>query len=159
LHRFIQTFNLQNLFKASTGAIALVGAAAAPVINYFYGGGRVDVAVVLLLLISLDWITGIAAALKDRTYSSEYGISGILRTIFILTFPALANLLDQEMGMPGVLFYSVIFGLIYHTFNSMTANAFRAGWGRFIPDLVVKLISSEIQAKTDRATKNKPGAA
>ncbi len=128
------------------------------IINYLYGAERTDILVVFIVLIAIDWITGIAAALKDKTYSTEYGISGILRTLFILSFPAIGNMLDRAMETPGFLFYGVTFGLIYHTFHSMTANAVRAGWGRFIPQQVVDFVSSEIKAKANRAIKKREGS-
>lgn len=61
------------------------------------------------------------------------------------------NLLDKAMNTPGFVFYAMTFGLIYHYWQSATANAYRAGWGRLIPDSVVKFVSSEIAAKTQRA--------
>ncbi|MFY0543642.1 phage holin family protein [Brevibacillus sp. H7] len=122
-------------------------------IHYLYGEGRGDLLVVLLGLILIDWMTGIAASLKDKKHSSDYRISGILRTLFILSFPAIGNMLDRAVETPGFLFYGVTFGLIYHTFNSMTANAVRAGWGRFIPPQVVEFVRSTMKSQTNRALK------
>lgn len=139
-----------NEWKATAGAIA------APVFQYLYGPGRIDILVVLLFCITLDWVTGIQAAKKqDQTYSSEYGLSRIPRTLFFLALPALANMLDRVMATPGFLFYGVTFGLIYHTWNSLTANAHRAGWP--VPKAIANLVESEIKAKTERAMKQKEG--
>lgn len=66
-----------------------------------------------------------------------------------MALPAVANLLDRVMGTPGFLFYGVTFGLIYHTWTSLTANAHRAGWP--MPKSVEKLVSAEFKAKAERA--------
>lgn len=129
-----------------------VGAAAAPWIDLLYGEGRMLPIMLLLSTIVMDWITGVAASLKDETYSSEYGRHGILRTVFLLLFPFLANLLDLMLGTPGLLFYAITLGLVYHTWQSLTANAYRAGWEKWIPDIVIKHIESELKAKVLRAT-------
>jgi toxin secretion/phage lysis holin len=122
---------------------------------FLYGEGRSDILVVFLVLIAVDWITGIAASLKDKQNFSEYGFSGVLRTLFILIFPAIGNMLDRAMETPGFLFYGVTFGLMYHTFTSMIENAIRAGWGRFIPQQVVELVSSAIRSTTNQSWKKR----
>ncbi|TQR31985.1 phage holin family protein [Brevibacillus brevis] len=126
-----------NAWATSAGAIV------SPAFHYLYGTNRQDI------LIVLDWITGISAAKKDQSYSSDYGLSRIPRTLFLMALPAVANLLDRVMGTPGFLFYGVTFGLIYHTWTSLTANAHRAGWP--MPKSVEKLVSAEIKAKAERA--------
>ncbi len=151
---FLQS--LENVTTPSNGFAVVAGAIMAPVLTYIYGPGRTDIMVALFLCIVLDWITGISAAKKmGKNYSSEYGLSRIPRTLFLLTIPAVSNLLDRVMGTPGFLFYGVTFGLIYHTWNSLTANAYRAGWP--VPKAVAKLVESEIKAKADRAMRQKEG--
>lgn len=147
----VRFLSLENVITPANGWAATTGVALTPIIHYFYGIGRTDILVVLLFCIALDWVTGISASKKDSTYTSEYGLSRIPRTLFLVALPALANLLDTVMGTPGFLFYGVTFGLIYHTWNSLTANAQRAGWP--IPKSVAKLVESEIKAKADRASR------
>ncbi|WP_138755131.1 phage holin family protein [Paenibacillus sinopodophylli] len=147
---FKQIFEFE--ISPSKTLAAGVGAVAAPWIDLIYGEGRFIPISLLLTAIVMDWITGIAASLRDETYSSEYGRHGILRTIFILAFPFLANLLDMMLGTPGLLFYAITLGLVYHTWQSLTANAYRAGWGKWIPDTIIKHIESELKAKVDRAS-------
>ncbi|AWX56863.1 holin [Brevibacillus brevis] len=145
---------LQSLENVATPANALAttaGAIVSPVFHYLYGTNRQDILIVLFFMIVLDWITGISAAKKDQSYSSDYGLSRIPRTMFLFALPALANLLDRVMGTPGFLFYGVTFGLIYHTWTSLTANAHRAGWP--MPRSVEKLVGSEIKAKAERAAR------
>ncbi|RNB67461.1 phage holin family protein [Brevibacillus panacihumi] len=147
--RFFQSFD--TLLTPANGWAMSTGATMAPVFYYLYGSERRDILIVLLVMIALDWMTGVYAAKKDLTYSSEYGLSRIPRTLFLFALPAVANLLDRVVGTPGFLFFGVTFGLIYHTWTSLTANAFRAGWP--LPKAVVKLVSSEIQAKAERSTR------
>ncbi|MGG4447648.1 phage holin family protein [Brevibacillus porteri] len=147
--RLIQS--LENITTPANGWAATAGAFLTPVFYYFYGENRQDILIVLFFMIALDWITGVRASKKDETYSSEYGLSRIPRTLFLFALPALANLLDKVMGTPGFLFYGVTFGLIYHTWNSLTANAHRAGWP--MPKSIVNLVGSEIKAKAERAAR------
>lgn len=147
--KFLQS--LENVATPANGLAATIGAIVAPVFQYFYGSERRDILVVLLVMIALDWLTGIHASKKDLTYSSEYGLSRIPRTLFLIALPALANLLDRVMGTPGFLFYGVTFGLMYHTWTSLTANAHRAGWP--MPEAIVNMVGSEIKAKAERAAK------
>lgn len=152
--KFLEIF--EHAASPSHGWAVTAGTITAPIFHYLYGPGRTDILVVLLFCIALDWVTGIQAAKKqDQTYSSEYGLSRIPRTLFFLALPALANLLDRVMATPGFLFYGVTFGLIYHTWNSLTANAARAGWP--VPKAIANLVESEIKAKTERAMKQKEG--
>lgn len=147
--KFIQS--LESVVTPANGIAATIGAFLAPTFLYLYGTGRTDILVVLFVMNALDWVTGIAAAKKDYTYSSEYGLSRIPRTLFLLALPAVANLLDKVMGTPGFLFYGVTFGLIYHTWTSLTANAHRAGWP--MPKSIENLVGSEIKAKAERAAR------
>jgi len=147
--KFLQS--LENVATPANGWAATFGAVLSPILHYLYGSERRDILVVLLVMIALDWLTGVFASKKDQTYSSEYGLSRIPRTLFLIALPALANLLDRVMGTPGFLFYGVTFGLMYHTWTSLTANAHRAGWP--MPEAIEKLVGSEIKAKAERAAR------
>lgn len=151
--RFLQS--LDTLATHANGWAVSAGASMAPVFHYLYGSERRDILVVLLVMIALDWLTGVYAAEKDLTYSSDYGLNRVPRSLFLIALPAVANLLDRVVGTPGFLFFGVTFGLIYHTWTSLTANAYRAGWP--LPKSVVKLVSSEIQAKAERAARKGKG--
>lgn len=151
LERIFSTANIQ----PETGAFASIGLLIGPFIEYLYGDGRGTFIAALSLIILIDWISGIAASHKDGTYTSEYGIEGIFRTIVILLLPALGNLLDTIFNTPGFLFYSITFGLIYHIMQSLTANFVRAKWDRWIPARMIEHVASEVKAKSLRAAKRK----
>lgn len=52
----------------------------------------------LLILMSLDYITGIIKAVYTKTMSSEIGFKGILKKITILVIVVLANILQVLTG-------------------------------------------------------------
>jgi toxin secretion/phage lysis holin len=142
-----------NVTPSKAAAVA-VGGIIGPWIDLFYGNGRLLPILLLIIVIFIDWITGVAAAHKDRTYSSDYGLrKGLPRTLFLLALPIVANLMDTMISSPGLFFYAITLGMIYHTWQSLTANALRAGWGKWIPTSVFSLIESELKAKTERAQK------
>lgn len=144
-------WSLSNIMHTDTGIFVAIGATIAPVMEKIYGKDHTAVVLLLIIIIIHDWIMGIAASIKDRTYSSEYGIKGIFRTIYICLYPALGNFIDYVLGTPGFLFHAITFGLIYHYWKSGVANAARAGLDKWIPDSIIRLVESEIQAKTIRS--------
>ncbi|NRS50953.1 holin family protein [Brevibacillus sp. HB2.2] len=147
--KFLQS--LENVATPANGWATTAGAIVSPAFFYLYGTNRQDILIVLFFMIALDWITGISAAKKNQSYSSDYGISRIPRTLFLFALPAVGNMLDRVMGTPGFLFYGVTFGLIYHTWTSLTANAHRAGWP--MPKSIENLVGSEIKAKAERSAR------
>ncbi|MGG0754151.1 phage holin family protein [Brevibacillus laterosporus] len=152
------TNEIQTLFKPGNGIAALVGAVVLPWIDILYGAERREVLVLFCLIIGADWLTGVCASKREKTYSSDYGIrKGIPRTLFIFLLPIIANFFDAALKTPGFLFYGVIFALCYHTWVSITANVVRAGWGRIVPISVMKIIGSELKAKSERSQKHKEG--
>jgi phage-related holin len=145
------TFSISNVLHADTGIFAALGATLGPIITKIYGKDHTYIMILFFAIIIHDWVTGIAASIKDKTYSSEYGIRGVFRTLYISTYPALGNLIDIVLGTPGFMFHAITFGLIYHYWKSGVANAVRAGLDKWIPDSVINLVESEIKAKAIRA--------
>lgn len=136
-----------------------IGAFLYPTFQYLYGESevRITVALLLFLLLALDWISGSNASSKDGSYASEYGITGIWRTIFILMVPISGNFIDIVLSVPGVFFGLFTAGLIYHIGKSSVANAVRAGWANWLPisifEMVFEWAKSEIEHKAARAFK------
>lgn len=165
MNRFLQSFfTLDSLAKPTNVGAAFAGAFIGPIISQAFGSGKFWAFVLLLSIIAADWITGTAAAKKDGNYSSEYGISGALRTLLMLWIPFIGWLLDKVtltvfgINQPGYAFFAITIMLAYHTWESMTANAYRAGWEKWIPKSVTSFVSSEIKAKMDRAQRQKGGS-
>jgi phage-related holin len=153
---YLEILNFSNLINNKTGFIAVFGAGLGSVISQIYGGeGRLIVIGALALAICLDWLGAIAAATKDYSYSSQYGIIGIIRTLVIITLPVFGKLVDSALNTQGFFFYMLTVGLLYHTCVSMTANFTRAGWDKWIPIWALNLITSELDAKMKRAQSRK----
>jgi phage-related holin len=153
---YLDIFNFSNLVNLKTGFISAIGASVGMYLSKLYGG-EVGLTIIstLALAIALDWLGAIAAATKDKSYASQYGIIGVLRTAVILALPVFGKLLDSALSTQGFIFYMLSFGLLYHTLVSMTANFKRAGWDRWIPTWALDLIASELEAKVNRAQTRK----
>lgn len=138
--------------------ITTVGAIIVPVFEFAYGAGEAVFTsmITLAFFILMDWISGIRAAMKDKSYGSSYGIDGIFRTFFMLALPAGGHFLDLVFNLPGILFGALTAGLLYHVIQSMVANAIRAGWGEWIPlnvlEVLLNWVGSELNKKLQRAT-------
>ncbi|QGQ95880.1 holin [Paenibacillus psychroresistens] len=164
MDRYLKSIlSLDTLLKYKNVATGAVGAAAAPFLEQAFSSGKFWCYLFLFLIIIGDWISGSAAARKDGTYSSEYGISGVLRTTLILLIPFIGFALDMisvhvfKISQPGCVYYALTLMLARHSAESLTANSARAGWDRWIPNKVLIYISSEIQAKIERSEKQKGG--
>lgn len=139
----------------------VIGSFIAPIFGFLYGEGIVALYSMLALavFILLDWIAGSRAAKKDDSYASNYGIDGVFRTFFMLILPIGGHFIDMIFNLPPVFFGLLVGGLLYHTIQSVTANAIRAGWGAWIPDWALKKITewvkSEIESKANRSLERK----
>ncbi len=107
----------------------------------------------------MDWISGVRASKKDKTYASKYGIDGIFRTFFILLLPAGGHFLDMVLGINGIIFGALGTGVLYHIIQSMTANSIRAGWGEWIPEAIrtkiINWVKQELDSKIARSESRK----
>lgn len=165
MQRFIRAIlSMESLAKPANAGAAMFGGVIAPFLNQAITSGKFWSYLLLASVIAGDWISGTAASRKTGVYSSEYGIPAVFRTILILWIPFIGLLLDKvsvlvfSINQPGYAFYAVTFMLAYHSWNSLTANAYRAGWKRWIPKSVTNFVASEIKAKEDRARKQKQGS-
>ncbi|MGG1599307.1 phage holin family protein [Paenibacillus naphthalenovorans] len=162
MQRFVQAaYSLETLVKPSNAGAAFIGAGLGPIIDQAFSNGKFWAYAFFAAIIAADWIAGSAAAKKTRTFSSEYGIAGVFRTTLLLWMPFIGWLLDNVtfhvfgIDQPGYAFFALTIALAYHSWESMTANAYRAGWEKWIPKFVVEYVSSEIRAKAERAMKQK----
>ena len=115
-------------------------------------GNQLTLYLLFLVCILIDWISGVAAAIKDGTHSSEYGRNGVYRTFVIVALPAIGYFLDVLLKNDIFPIFYVLTGqLAYYTFVSLTANVARAGWEKHIPVKVLNFISSELESKVLRS--------
>lgn len=164
MQRFVRAIlSLETLAKPANAAAGFLGAFIGPVIDQAFNSGKFWAYLLFAAIIAGDWIAGTAAAKKADTYRSEYGTAGVFRTLLILWIPFIGFLLDKVtltafgIEQPGYAFYALTIALAYHSWESLTANAYRAGWKKWIPKLVVDYVSSEIKAKAERAMKQGGG--
>lgn len=87
-------------------------------------GGTDGLLLVLIVFVTIDYITGVIAAYATHTLSSAVGFKGIARKILIFAFVALAHLLDtQVLDEPGVLRRATIFFYLANEGISIIENA------------------------------------
>ncbi|WP_274363701.1 phage holin family protein [Paenibacillus thermotolerans] len=164
MQRFIKAIlSLETLAKPANAGAAFIGAIIGPLLDQALNSGKFWAYVLFGAIIAGDWIAGVAAAKKSKTYSSAYGISGAFRTMLLLWIPFIGWLLDKVsqtvfgIDQPGYAFYALTIMLAYHSWESLTANAIRAGWKKWIPKSVISFVSSELKAKAEREAKKLGG--
>ena len=62
-------------------------------VGYFVGGMD-GLLIALIVLMSLDYISGVMCAIMDRSLSSAVGFRGIAKKVLILMLVGVANILD-----------------------------------------------------------------
>src|SRR5690625_7667970 len=101
-----EMIHLDTMMKTGNILAGIAGALLVPTFEYLYGEGEVVkyLMTALVFFIAMDWISGVRAAKKDKTYASKYSIDGKFRTFFILILSAGSYLLDNVIGSPGLNF-------------------------------------------------------
>ena len=107
---------------------------------YLLGGW--DVALQsLLIIIVLDYITGLLKAGKKKSLSSKIGLKGIKRKVGILCLVAIAVIIDRLAGDSGLIRTTVIYYLVANEGLSIIENlgALDIGVPEFITDKLEQL--------------------
>jgi toxin secretion/phage lysis holin len=78
-----------NLAKLSFGTVVAAFSA--------FIGGIDGIMIALVVFMSLDYVSGVAAAAKKRELSSEVGFWGLVRKICIIAMIGVANLIDVNV--------------------------------------------------------------
>lgn len=121
-------------FITSTLATALV---------YFLGGW--DVALqTLLIVIVVDYISGVCRAIYKKKLNSKVGVKGILKKIGYLLVVVLAVVLDRIMGNTGAIRTLVIYFFVANEGISILEN-----WGDMGLPLPQKMFDVLEQLKKD----------
>ncbi|WP_242249345.1 phage holin family protein [Bacillus cereus group sp. BfR-BA-01328] len=160
IQALIKSINISDIITSTDfRAASVVSGGIGTFLSLVYGKTNLIWIFILMMVVGLDWITGSKASKLDGTYSSQYGIEGIARTVVLFLLPCLAHMFDIAFKLPDFFFFMVTGGLIYHIFNSFTANCVRVGWDKWIPTWLLESVASEIQAKIQRsdARKDKGG--
>ena len=95
--------------------------------GYFIGG--VDgFMTALIILMALDYITGIMCAIVDKKLSSSIGFKGIFKKVLIFALVGIGHILDaQVIGTGSVIRTAVIFFYISNEGVSLIENAAHLG--------------------------------
>lgn len=116
---------------------------------YFLGGW--DVALqVLILVVILDYISGVCKAIYNKKVNSEIGLKGIVKKVGYFVIVAVAVMLDRIIGNTGVLRSLVIYFFVANEGISILEN-----WGGMGLPLPQKLKDTLEQLKTDNNPKSK----
>lgn len=90
----------------------------------------------LLVLICVDYASGMIAAYKTQTLSSQRGFKGLGRKMVILAVVAFANMLDVSMNLNHMFRSMAIFGYAGMEGLSIIENVDRMGYGEYIPRFI-----------------------
>ena len=109
--------------EAGLSVLAVLGGAAA----YLFGPWDALLAA-LLLAVCIDYATGVAVAVMQKTLSSEVGWKGLLKKAVILLIVSLATLLDRLLeGSNGAVRAAVCLFYIANEGISVLENTARLG--------------------------------
>ena len=111
--------------------------------TFIYLLGGVDVALqCLLVMIILDYISGIASAIYNKNLDSKIGLKGILKKFMYLIIVCVSVIIDKIVGNTGVVRTLVIYFFVANDGLSIIENMGKMG----IP-LPKKLIDTLNQLK------------
>lgn len=111
--------------------------------TFIYLLGGVDVALqCLLVMIILDYISGIASAIYNKNLDSKIGLKGILKKFMYLVIVCVSVIIDKIVGNTGVVRTLVIYFFVANDGLSIIENMGKMG----IP-LPKKLIDNLNQLK------------
>ena len=99
----------------------------------------------LVLIVAVDYISGMLKAVSTKTVSSRIGMVGIVKKVFMLSIITVTALIDIQMNLHSVLTSSVIFYYMANEVISIIENA--ASLGIPIPNALREVL---IQLKGDK---------
>ena len=95
--------------------------------GYFLGGAD-GLMIALLVMMGLDYLTGVLCAIADKTLSSAVGFKGICRKLVLLMLVGVAHVLDVHVvGDGSALRAAVICFYMSNEGLSLLENAARLG--------------------------------
>lgn len=112
-------------------------------VMYFLGGWDTALQTLLLVMV-LDYITGVCKAIKQKKLNSRTGLLGILKKFGYLVIVALAVVIDNLAGETGVVRTMVIYFFVANDGLSILENW--GGMGLPLPKKIFELLE---QLKSD----------
>lgn len=120
----------EHIFKCASGAAVLC------LTEIF--GGRDTWLIALVVVVAIDYLTGLSKAYILGKLSSKTGFKGILKKMMYFAIVAVAAMVDNLLGATGILRMSVIGFLIANESLSILENCAAAGLP--IPDVLLKAL-------------------
>ena len=91
--------------------------------TFVYLVGGFDIAIQsLLIVIVIDYLTGIASAIYNKELSSKIGLKGILKKFCYLLVVALSVIIDKLLGQGGLIRTLVIYFFVANDGLSIVEN-------------------------------------
>lgn len=118
--------------------INTIGAVASAILAYIFGAPDAWM-IGLILLVIIDYITGLMKAYIAGELSSRVGFKGIVKKIMYFAIVAVAVLVDNLTGAEGVLRVACIGFLIANEGVSILENCAAAGLP--VPQVLVKVLT------------------
>lgn len=103
-------------------------------------GGLDEISTALLILIVIDYVSGIIAAALHGELKSKVGFRGIAKKVFILFLVAAAHVIDGVIGTNAMFREAVIFFFIANELLSLIENAGKIGLP--VPGILEKAVES-----------------
>ena len=91
-------------------------------------GGMDGMLYALIAFVTVDYMTGVIAAVYEKKLSSEIGYRGILKKFLVFVIVALANIIDVHLiGNGSAIRTAIIFYFVYNEGISILENVSRTG--------------------------------
>lgn len=128
-------------------------------VAYFYLFGGVKFLHLLLLLMTLDIVTGLTKAVKKGNLWSRKSLFGFARKLLVLVMIIVANVIDQVLHLDGALTFATVLFYIANEGLSIVENM--AQLGVLVPKNIaerLKHIESDSQSLTDEVREELTGS-
>ena len=139
----MRNFSIDLIWAKIQIAVAAIGGW----LGYFLGGMD-GMMIALIVLMTLDYVTGVMCAIVDKKLSSAVGFKGICKKVLVLMLVGVANIVDVHVvGAGSALRSAVICFYLSNEGVSMLENA--AHLGLPVPDKL-KSILSQLHNRSDK---------
>ena len=147
----MRDFSIDLVWAKVQAAITAIGGW----LGYFVGGIN-GMMIALIVLMALDYITGVLCAIVDRKVSSAVGFRGICKKVYILMLVGVANIVDVHVvGTGSALRGAVICFYLSNEGLSLLENATHIGLP--VPEKL-KTVLSQLHERPKKETGDRSGS-
>lgn len=144
----MKNFSIELIWAKIQVAVTAVGGW----LGYFVGGMD-GMMIALIILMALDYVTGVMCAVIDRKLSSAVGFKGICKKVLILMLVGVAHVLDRHVVASGALLRGAV--IAFYLSNeglSLLENAAHVGLP--VPDKL-KDVLAQLHGRAEQEEKPK----